>query len=82
MTRRMTRPVLCIGAATLMACAHLTMRSAGLGAHLGAIAGMPIDRSSYAIAGLHVVVYLATINVAPVMALAGIFEIAVARRPR
>lgn len=82
MTRGVTRPVLCIAAATLMAGAHLAMRAAGLGGHLGAIAGMPIDGSSYAIAGLHVVVYLATIIVAPVVALTGIFEFAVARRPR
>jgi hypothetical protein len=52
------------------------MRAFGLGAHMSAIAGMPIDATSLVIAPLYLVTYLLAVIVAPVLLLASAIDVA------
>ena len=61
-------------AALVMVGAHVAMRVFGLGAHTSALAGMPVDDSSLAIATIYVVLYLSAVVVAPVLVLAAALE--------
>ena len=65
-----------LGFVAVIVVGHLAMRWLGLGAHMSVIAGMPIDATSFVIAPVYLVVYLLAILVAPVLLLAGLFDVA------
>jgi hypothetical protein len=77
------RPVVALGIAAAIVLAHLAMRALGMAVHTSAVAGMPVDDSSLALGPLYIAVYLLAVVVAPVLAIAGFFELfALARQER
>ena len=70
----MRRALLAAACALLLVVLHASLRALGLVVHTSAIAGMPIDAWSLPIAALYVVSYLGAVVIAPVLAMAGLFE--------
>lgn len=70
----MKRAVTTLALALLLVALHGALHALGLGAHVSAIAGMPLDVWSLPIAALYVVAYLGAVILAPILALASLFE--------